>query len=234
MPPCPKLPMYTLNSSDLHVWKIKLHDAKWDTGLASLSQLELEKMRRFRTRKLQLNYQRCHVALRSVLARYTTLSPSDLNFEYGEFGKPSLSNQRLHFNLSHSKGLALIAASLSPVGVDLEFIDRENIDIGELLNTVGHSTEVAQLSTMSIDNKHNFFYRLWTQKEAYFKFLGIGLNQSMNEVHFQPTNSPIASVYHAAIEHSTGLFVHAVEISAHFAASVCSSNSAPRILCMDA
>ena len=56
-------------------------------------------------------------------------APAAITFSYGDKGKPELDAEagagRLHFNLTHSGDLALIAlTTFAPVGVDIEHIDR--------------------------------------------------------------------------------------------------------------
>lgn len=59
------------------------------------------------------------------ISRYFCVEPARIRFSYSAYGKPHLdaasSRQALHFNVSHSHGLALYAvASQIEVGIDLE------------------------------------------------------------------------------------------------------------------
>jgi phosphopantetheinyl transferase len=53
----------------------------------------------------------------------------DIQFHYGDFGKPDIVDQQLQFNLSHSENLRLVAISLQPVGIDPEFVRPISIDM---------------------------------------------------------------------------------------------------------
>ncbi|MDQ6812000.1 MAG: 4-phosphopantetheinyl transferase, partial [Actinomycetota bacterium] len=63
-------------------------------------------------------------ALRDVLAAYLETSPEAIRIVDGAHGKPELAGRELHFNLSHSGDVGLVAVSRErPVGVDVERID---------------------------------------------------------------------------------------------------------------
>jgi len=68
--------------------------------------------------------------------------------------------------LSHSKGVVLIALSLSDIalGVDIEYINSKR-DVQSLAKNFYHSTEVEQVK----QNGFFAFYRIWTLKEAISK-----------------------------------------------------------------
>jgi hypothetical protein len=68
--------------------------------------------------------------LRALLGTYLSERPSRLRFAYQPRGKPMLdfpAAERLHFNVSHSAGLALYGLSETcPVGVDVELLGRRS------------------------------------------------------------------------------------------------------------
>lgn len=81
---------------------------------------------------------------------------------------PSLS--RIHFNLSHSGGLALCALSPFPVGVDIESIRprREGLPRYAL-------TQQEYKSYQELGGDWPAFYLLWTRRESWCKYTGEGL-----------------------------------------------------------
>lgn len=89
-------------------------------------------------------------ALREILGRYLGLPADELRFETGRHGKPRLAEPAsgLAFNLSHSRGLGLVAVARREVGVDVERIRAKR----------------------PVD-----FYRRWADREARVKCLGTGL-----------------------------------------------------------
>src|SRR5438477_256189 len=65
--------------------------------------------------------------LRILLGRYLDVAPTAVRFRYNPFGKPALAQDSgadaLHFNVSHTDGVALYAvARRRRVGLDLERI----------------------------------------------------------------------------------------------------------------
>ncbi len=210
----------------VHVWHMDLDDTAWDCTFSVLNQEEREKAARFYTEKLQRHYSRCRGALRTILSRYVTEDAAALQFRYGKFGKPELIGFDLHFNLSHSGKHAVFAVSTTDVGVDIELMSKDRMDLSGLINMVCHPTEKAELALLSDAEKLRQFYRLWTQKEAYCKLVGLGLQQAVDVLHFIPTAS--ASIMELQIdnqdgnqEHTPAYFTHRLDIVDGYAGSLC-------------
>jgi 4'-phosphopantetheinyl transferase len=214
----------SLQDGEVHIWKMQLSSPKWDKFSSVLSADEYEKASRYRTPQLQKNYSRCRSALRQILSLYTNQEAAALNFRYGKFGKPELLEQPPHFNVSHSGDHALIAISRQLVGVDLEFTGKTNTDLAGLIDFVCHPMEIVALARLPEAEKSAMFYQLWTQKEAYCKILGVGLQQSLKALHFDATANP--SVFQVCVEdnhQSAPFFVHNLTLLNGYAASVCLS-----------
>lgn len=215
-------PARSLQHDEVHIWQMKPGIAQWDKFSAVLSDDERVKAVRFRTPQLGQNYSRCRSALRLILARYANQSASTLKFRYGRFGKPELLQHGLRFNLSHSGEHALIAISSHVVGVDLEFMGKTNVDLPGLIDLVCHPEEKSTLSPLGKQEKSAMFYRLWTQKEAYCKMLGVGLQQSLDALHFSPTANPrVSQVCGEERDHASTYYVHDLNSLDGYAASVC-------------
>jgi 4'-phosphopantetheinyl transferase len=85
----------------------------------------------------------------------------------------------LHFNLSDTDGLALVAVSAEgPLGVDVECA-RSSPRILEVAERFFSSREVAALSALEPAERPAAFYRIWTRKEAFIKALGTGLSRGL-------------------------------------------------------
>jgi 4'-phosphopantetheinyl transferase len=96
-----------------------------------------------------------HGALRGVLSGYLGEDPAAIELRTGERGKPMLADpdRPLHFNLSHSGGLVLIAVCRDrEVGVDVQRIRRRR----------------------GRERPPEFFAE-WTRREAIAKRHGVGL-----------------------------------------------------------
>ncbi|MYR40515.1 4-phosphopantetheinyl transferase, partial [Streptomyces sp. SID5910] len=89
-----------------------------------LDAAERHRARSFPTPAGRGRYVRAHVALRTVLARYTGQAPADIRLARERpHGRPVLRDAPLPwFSLSHSHGLVAVAVAARPVGVDVQRI----------------------------------------------------------------------------------------------------------------
>lgn len=89
-------------------------------------------------------------------------------------GKPYIKTcHSLYFNVSHSKDLQAVAISDSEVGVDIEFIRKVD------LRAVKRFTKAEEEYILS-ENSLERFFEVWTKKEAYLKYNGVGLSGGLN------------------------------------------------------
>lgn len=100
--------------------------------------------------------------------------PVQIDYCYGEHGKPDFAGGKFHFNLSHSGQYVCCALAEEEVGIDIQrmhplknmrvaerFFSQEEND---LLRVCGSERERQEL-----------FYRIWVRKEAYAKLTGAGI-----------------------------------------------------------
>lgn len=115
--------------------------------------------------------------LRRILATYLGIEPRAIRFGYNNWGKPELEltdRSRLHFNLSHSAGEAMLAVSAhAEVGIDIEEIRPLQEDIAKHFFS---GFECAVLAALPAGERLAGFYRCWTRKEAFVKAHGAGLS----------------------------------------------------------
>ncbi len=96
------------------------------------------------------------------------------------YGKPYIENiEGLHYNTSHSGDYVGIAISDRVVGFDLQKIDTDK-DVMAIAQRVFNEEEVRELKQTSVYNQHDCFYDLWTKKESYMKYTGLGFALPMN------------------------------------------------------
>ena len=179
-----------------HVWRIPLdrRDAV-DAHLPLLSDDEQERVRRFYFPHHAQRYAIAHSALRQILAAYDNVHPRALQFSTGEHGKPELvvggviNPQELHFNLSHSGDLALLAvARHGAVGVDVEQW-RANVQHLEIAERFFSPYERDALRSLSHGEAIlRGFFSTWSRKEAYLKATGHGIARGLH--HFDVTMDP--------------------------------------------
>lgn len=142
---------------------------------ALLSPDETDRAARFRFRRDADRFVRAHGFLRRTLSASTGLGAGQLAFETESNGKPVLACRGVHFNLSHSAGLATVAVSRGgPVGIDVEWIDRR-VDIAALAETCFTPDERCVLDALSGDARAERFFAFWTAKEARMKLTGEGM-----------------------------------------------------------
>jgi len=96
-----------------------------------------------------------------------------LQFSRDENAKPYLLGGP-HFNISHSGEHVLCAVDESPVGADIEEFRSVNEN---LIRKVCTENELEWIA-----GSRERFLQVWTAKEAYLKYLGVGLRMPLREV----------------------------------------------------
>lgn len=100
------------------------------------------------------------------------------DFYVDENGKPQ--SKSVYFNISHSKGMVVIALNKNhPLGVDIELI-RPVED--SLIQYISNDDEYQY-----IDSQEKF-YEVWTSKESLMKCVGVGIKESPKNIPALPLN----------------------------------------------
>lgn len=134
-----------------------------------------------------------HAAKRRILGKYLGTAPDALEFTRGEHGKPSLvdvETHDVHFSLSHSADVALIAVRRGgPVGVDVERWD-ERRPLLALARRFFAPSEQESLRSLAHDPRQLVaaFFATWSRKEAYVKATGEGIARGLR--HFDVSVAP--------------------------------------------
>lgn len=176
-----------LTADDVHVWRIalELDDATLARLRETLADDERQRADRFHFEKDRRHFIAARAALRAILSRYLGRRAPDVRFAYTDYGKPHLAGEDdkfpLHFNLTHSHGLALLAVAHGrEVGVDLELI-RDNLEGEQLAERFFSPCEVAALRALPPELRREAFFHCWTRKEAYIKAIGKGLSLALDQ-----------------------------------------------------
>jgi 4'-phosphopantetheinyl transferase len=178
----------------VRVYAIDLDAPALDQHWAVLSAEETARARRFVRPADTAHFVRAHAALRHVLAAWCKQAPESLVFAAGAHGKPHLAggsgSHAVHFNLSHSGDVALLAVSQRyQLGIDVEVFRPVSPEIAQQYFAPHERAALAQCPG---DAWLQGFFRCWTSKEALLKGEGLGLNLPLDafEVAVDPAQPP--------------------------------------------
>jgi 4'-phosphopantetheinyl transferase len=229
---------YALPDDEVHVWRTTLDMAA--SGFAKLRQIlspeEQERADRFH---FEVDRRRSVIGrgyLRLLLGEILDLPANKLQFEYDEFGKPSLTPGQglpLQFNVSHSGDLILIAITVGrAVGVDVERI-RTDLDPDSIAARFFSANECKILASLAGPVRYQAFFVCWTRKEAYLKARGIGLSLSLDQfdVSFLPNEEPrLLATRHDPAE-ARRWRLQALDLSGDYVAALAAPASSWKLKC---
>ncbi|MDO4460148.1 MAG: 4'-phosphopantetheinyl transferase superfamily protein [Clostridia bacterium] len=140
--------------------------------------------------------------LRHVLA-VNGIDFDKAEFEKNEHGKPYIVGSDLKFNISHSKGIVVMAVSSDEIGADCEKIRPYPKAV---VNRVFIEEEKTRLENSS--DKDLTFFEMWTCKEAFVKLVGQGIGYSLERVNsFDDTFDYDGKLYRKYIYKTEDFFV---------------------------
>ncbi len=185
-------------ASGVTLWWCELERTAEDlAGIAALlSQAELARAARFGTTALRERWIAGRGALRVVLGRTLGIDAADVALRRGVRGRPELADDpaRVDFNVSHTRGVALVAIARdlpgrTRVGVDIEHRDRE-VGADQLARKFLTPGEQATLADLPPALGRQRFLRYWTCKEAMSKATGDGLIAPFRQLDVDLANPP--------------------------------------------
>lgn len=142
-----------------------------------LSDQEQEHLTGYRVRDAAERYVVTRSLVRAVLSERLAISPRDIRVSRTDTGKPVIT-EGLHFNVSHSGDLILMAVSEDrAIGVDIER-KREVQRVDALLRRWLSEEEQSAYAALHDGgaSASEAFLRLWSLKEARLKALGVGIS----------------------------------------------------------
>jgi len=190
-------------TTELHVWRAQLDSDRWP-GADRLPREERERAARLHRPATRRRWVAARWALRGVLGHYLDEDPAGIELRVGGNGKPALAGfpAPLHFNLSHSDELALVAiAREREVGVDVERIESRR-DLLALAQRALGPAQAADVAATLPPDRSAAFHAAWTRREAIAKCLGTGLGAPL----------PAAAVAVSALDAGPG-FAAAIAVS---------------------
>jgi 4'-phosphopantetheinyl transferase len=154
------------------------------TEATVLSDFERQRASRFAFDSIRTRFIVARATLRRLLAKRLGAQPADIEFVYGEQGKPALGarfeDSNLFFNVSHCDDLAVYAfSSAGEIGVDVEAV-RWFADANDVAARVFSSAEQKAYAALHPLLRPLGFFNCWTRKEAFIKALGSGLQRPLD------------------------------------------------------
>lgn len=177
-----------VSRQNVHVIHVTLEtdDGQLDRLKSVLSPDESARADRYKVPQPRRHFIACRAVLRQLLGECLNCSPSEVQFDYGNHGKPDLRQSdspspRIEFSVSHSSDQALIALTAGRlIGVDIEQQDP-SVRIMKLAQRFFSVREATELMRLPEADQQAGFFRGWTCKEAYLKATGFGLSFPLNK-----------------------------------------------------
>lgn len=149
----------------------------FDTLYSSVSPLRREKTDRMRL----LNGKCLSLGVESLLMRACLdfgIDYSAAEITVSERSKPGFKDIPVYFSLSHSGNRAMCVMSDLPAGCDVEKINGVNPSIAERFFSAEENA--ALRSCVSVREREELFFTLWTLKESFMKCTGLGFSLPLN------------------------------------------------------
>jgi 4'-phosphopantetheinyl transferase len=177
-----------LADSEAHVWVLPLDAAgrREEALFPLLAPGEKARARRCLDRAEQRRFTLGRGTLRILLSRYTGAEPGAIPLRAGPTGKPLLgTGEGLHFSVSHSREVAVMAFARREVGVDVEH-QRAPGRMQAIARRILHPDSCALLESLEGDARAAAFLDAWTLREAHVKAVGGGLFRTPDTLPFTP------------------------------------------------
>lgn len=144
--------------------------------LAYLTEDERERAIRYRVEKAHHQFVTTRGILRLLLGKLLQIDPANVPIGYTGAGKPILEIDPppLHFNVTHTDGLALIALAQRKLGIDVERL-RTVANPEGLVTRFFSPAEQSEFLALDESRKMAGFFRGWTSKEALIKAAGFSV-----------------------------------------------------------
>ncbi len=171
----------SLLADEVHVWSVPLAVSQRRLRVLQRLLADEERLRadRYAHGPSREQFIVARAMLRVLLGRYLGLAPQEVRLEATPTGKPCLAGGELHFNVSHTHGLALYALTRrGEVGIDVEQLRccPTHLDLAARFFT---PREAGALHRLPPGRSEEAFFHVWTRKEAFLKAIGLGLSHGL-------------------------------------------------------
>lgn len=193
---------------DPWVWAILLDSppieyAKLSSYLTSDEQTRAD---RYKVAPARLQFVITRGLLRWLLGGHLGVAPAAVPITYTGSGKPALADRsaNIHFNVTHTDNLALIAMARRMVGIDVERLRPVSEPEG-LVRRFFSAVECETFLTLPDSLRAEAFFRGWTCKEAVIKAAGLSVaSLDQFDVEFHPARpAALLAARHPALAAET-------------------------------
>lgn len=191
----------------MQLYYLPIHESKIsETDSMLLKYVSLDRQHRIEKYRFDIDKKLSLYAillLKKCISTLLQVPPCEIQIHQEELQKPTLINsETIDFNYSHTRSAILLGISTyGKIGVDIEPISEH---IPDDMHSFFHKCEIEYPE--KADDRKKAFFEIWTKKEAYTKYLGLGLSadlasinalSSSMEPHFKTwqQDSYICSVY---------------------------------------
>lgn len=225
----------TLENKDIHLWWMNCADfSPSEDEWQLLDAEEKERALRFKRPCDRDRYVLVRSILRRLIATYLEIPPHQVEFCYGDKGKPILrsssQDESLEFNVSHSHQMALWGFSRrQALGVDVEYIkpNHQGLSIAKRFFT---ALEYQALQEKSEGAQREFFFQLWTRKESCIKARGESLFEKIGQLEVPAQDCCMADWRSLSQEN---MYVRDLKLHPHYKASIASFNNSAALSCFE-
>lgn len=151
--------------------------------LETISRENRDTLSRIKNRESYLRSLAGEWIIRQKAAEKTGMHPKQLIIRKNEYGKPYFLNlPEVHFNISHSGEWVLGILSEKECGIDVELVKEARMDVAKRFFA---KEEYELLLQKEGEERRALFYELWTLKESYVKYKGMGLALPFHQFCFE-------------------------------------------------
>lgn len=168
--------------------KQRISDSKYQYFLKKICEKTQQKIDRFHFEDDKKRSLYGEILVRYFVGKIYSIPNHQIKINYDQNGKPYLDSfSGIHFNISHSGDWVMCAVDDVPIGIDIEQIQKIDTTIARHFFTPSEYRQII-VEESGVD----FFYQLWTLKESYVKYKGLGLGIPFDSFEFDISgNSPV-------------------------------------------
>ena len=165
-----------------------LNKNEYETRLANASSCRKEKINKCTLQQKALENLAAAAVIDEAVKQFG-LREKQINYGFGEVGKPYIKNTDIHFNISHSGDYAVCAISDCEVGIDIQKIEKPNLQVAKRFFAKKEYEYI--LNQPDEKSKTEAFYRIWTLKESFVKAVGVGTNLPFDSFEFDMSEEKV-------------------------------------------